>query len=703
MNNDFYNVKIKAKRDEKGLVSIMVVTLVIIILTLMTTGFAKVMDRELRQSLDRELAVQANYAAESGMNDARNYAANVANTADTGGNCIDTANLTAAQIPYFTDKGSISSGAGDLVQYTCINIDTNPHQLNYDISAGQSKVFKVITTDVLSNLYFSWNNKGATASTVSTALPGLGTFPTESYFLNAANLQATGVLRATIFPVTSNAATTTAGDQNTTLESLGRNYFLFPNGAGGIPGTADFKNDNGISVPGNCNQLNYTDAAPSALPYKGSKHFCNVRISNLVTPVSAPSVDLQVNGASSATINSGDSVNLTWTSSNATVCKATTQSNPPIPAGWTGAQPTSSSGPVTISNIQKSTYFIISCAGPGGGVNDYVSVGVLEPSPPTKVYNVMVTADDGVNDIYINGTLVSLSGNSGWDYPKTGTVSLTSPPQEFALKANNDCCFAPTWSGNPAMAIFAVTDPSTGATWYSDSSRNFVGLAQPPARPAPAGWPSPDTGIGGWGTVSYQSYSAPSWGFDWGPLLTSHGWPAGAGNFMWPDNGIGDANAANRIAYFYGGSPPSPIILPYPALALPPVPPAASDTFYYVQLTALYKDLTVSVQGSNISNNSLTFKKAQAELDVTAKANDILKRLHTNIPLEPDYDYPEFAVQSMNTLCKRIRLPQERASTDPRPYGNAGYDDSDPGNSYVGPECSAGTNAAGVPNIPVNP
>jgi hypothetical protein len=135
MKLDLHQAATKNKKNEHGLVSIITVTLIVIILALMTAGFAKIMDRELRQSLDRELATQANYAAEAGLNDARNYIANAANS-DTAGGCLDTKNLTAQTLPYFAPNGSISNGLGDLVKYTCINIDTNPNELSYDIPAG---------------------------------------------------------------------------------------------------------------------------------------------------------------------------------------------------------------------------------------------------------------------------------------------------------------------------------------------------------------------------------------------------------------------------------------------------------------------------------------------------------------------------------------------------------------------------------------
>jgi Tfp pilus assembly protein PilX len=52
---------LQRRHDQSGLVSIIVVTVIIVILSLVTIGFTKIMSRELSQSLDRELASQANY------------------------------------------------------------------------------------------------------------------------------------------------------------------------------------------------------------------------------------------------------------------------------------------------------------------------------------------------------------------------------------------------------------------------------------------------------------------------------------------------------------------------------------------------------------------------------------------------------------------------------------------------------------------
>lgn len=63
--------KLRLHQDEQGIVAIVVTMIIMIVLTLLVTGFAQLARREQRSSLDRQLATQAFYAAESGINDAQ--------------------------------------------------------------------------------------------------------------------------------------------------------------------------------------------------------------------------------------------------------------------------------------------------------------------------------------------------------------------------------------------------------------------------------------------------------------------------------------------------------------------------------------------------------------------------------------------------------------------------------------------------------
>lgn len=56
------------KDNQQGLVAIIVTLIIMLVLTLIVTGFAQLARREQREALDRQLASQALYAAESGIN-----------------------------------------------------------------------------------------------------------------------------------------------------------------------------------------------------------------------------------------------------------------------------------------------------------------------------------------------------------------------------------------------------------------------------------------------------------------------------------------------------------------------------------------------------------------------------------------------------------------------------------------------------------
>ena len=65
------NAVSRAGRDQRGIASLIITMVSMVIVTLIVLGFATLSRREQRQSLDRQLSTQAFYAAESGVEDAR--------------------------------------------------------------------------------------------------------------------------------------------------------------------------------------------------------------------------------------------------------------------------------------------------------------------------------------------------------------------------------------------------------------------------------------------------------------------------------------------------------------------------------------------------------------------------------------------------------------------------------------------------------
>ncbi len=282
-----------AKRGEDGLVSIVVVSVIIVILSLMTIGFARVMDRELRQSLDRELASQANYAAESAMNDAQNYIRQLLDSGidpSTAGKCLDTNStppgVTLGTSP-FVQKGSISGNysnnpADNIVRYSCVIINTKAREVKYDIPAGQSRIFK-ITTPNINKMYFSWENKDYPAPGGIPQVSPFITTPPQLPQESDTTASTTGMLRASIYPVPSNASASLPSDnQNAIVNNNARTFFFYPNGSStaGSVGATSWSNNGGIVV-GNCNIANRTNPT-TYLPFKSATgRYCNSSVSSI--------------------------------------------------------------------------------------------------------------------------------------------------------------------------------------------------------------------------------------------------------------------------------------------------------------------------------------------------------------------------------------------------------------------------------------
>src|SRR5258708_37743607 len=60
-------------RNQRGITSIVVVFVLVVLLTLIGIGFPKIMNRSLQSSAANQQAKAANYAAQSGVNDVLSY------------------------------------------------------------------------------------------------------------------------------------------------------------------------------------------------------------------------------------------------------------------------------------------------------------------------------------------------------------------------------------------------------------------------------------------------------------------------------------------------------------------------------------------------------------------------------------------------------------------------------------------------------
>jgi len=111
-----------------------------IILSLVTIGFAKLMQREQRQANDRSLSTQAFYSAESGVNDVVNYMKDKTKPPLTQKTTCDVSSNPANTSPF--KNGAVNSAIGST--YTCLLINPEPPSLEYTQGAVSTETSTVV-------------------------------------------------------------------------------------------------------------------------------------------------------------------------------------------------------------------------------------------------------------------------------------------------------------------------------------------------------------------------------------------------------------------------------------------------------------------------------------------------------------------------------------------------------------------------------
>lgn len=194
--------KMQIGRDERGLVSIVVTTFVILIMSILILGFSNYVRREQRQSLDRQLSTQAYYAAESGVN-------KIVQQLESG-TPVATVNTCT---PETVSADSI---------ITCLLVNTTPTDQIQNV--GDSAKVMVIKpanpADQIATLDISWVDSNQSNKA---ALPGGDCAPSNSFPASASWPCPIGILRLDI------VANQPAGsfDRATLTNSMG-SIFLVP-------------------------------------------------------------------------------------------------------------------------------------------------------------------------------------------------------------------------------------------------------------------------------------------------------------------------------------------------------------------------------------------------------------------------------------------------------------------------------------------
>jgi len=143
---------------EQGFVAIIVAALIMIILSLITIGFTRIMQREQRQTVDRQLSRQAIYAAESGINDIYNSLQSNLSLPAEKTNCDVVGDVGGQLNPAL--NGGVVDESGN-VAYTCALYDRTPIELNYSVATDESDVVELKTESgaPFSAITLRWGNE----------------------------------------------------------------------------------------------------------------------------------------------------------------------------------------------------------------------------------------------------------------------------------------------------------------------------------------------------------------------------------------------------------------------------------------------------------------------------------------------------------------------------------------------------------------
>lgn len=80
-----------------------------------------------------------------------------------------------------------------------------------------------------------------------------------------------------------------------------------------------------------------------------------------------------------------------------------------------------------------------------------------------------------------------------------------------------------------------------------------------------------------------------------------------------------------------------------------------SGTKYLMRLRAIYKSSAVTIRAFG-GSDQLELKGAQAVIDSTGKANDVLRRVQVRVPRYTNYNYPEYVLDSADSICKQLSI-----------------------------------------------
>lgn len=230
----------KLYTNQRGIVSITVTVIIMIIISLIVLGFARLTRREQRQSLDRQLSTQAYYAAETAINDTvKKLGEGVVDmTVDYNDDC--------AQFTALYGLTPQIDGPGGSTSYSCLFVDPSPISLEYgNVDVNASKVIPIKAKDggAIDSISLGWQDK-AGGTTLTGCNSNGALFPQElpasTWWTNCD----TGVMRVDLVPIAASINRNSLVDASMTI-------YLYPSVYGPAPTSGSYTSNRGFGNQGN--------------------------------------------------------------------------------------------------------------------------------------------------------------------------------------------------------------------------------------------------------------------------------------------------------------------------------------------------------------------------------------------------------------------------------------------------------------------
>ncbi len=184
--------------NQQGFAALIIAITLVVVVSLITVGFAQLAQNELKQNTNKQLSNQAYYAAESGVNDAAQAITNGYNQKKT--TCPPLPTGSSGPGERYLTKQDVD-GANS--QWTCLLIDSQPSSVVFgSVSTINPTVFTARAVDASGNpktfstITIYWQDADANQRTFRSS-SGV----TNSSFPTISNWAATGLLRVGITPL----------------------------------------------------------------------------------------------------------------------------------------------------------------------------------------------------------------------------------------------------------------------------------------------------------------------------------------------------------------------------------------------------------------------------------------------------------------------------------------------------------------------